>query len=202
MTTVPILGIDMKLKDLFNLQEMAFSAGTFPEYADWQIDIMINRMKDAEVITQLRDNCWLCKMDDYMLIKKGEEVVCWMMVGDIKIAGTTYKHVDMFYVFPQYRKTGAGQWLFMAVRSHFNMPFVADHGISKGGEGMILSGKLKGYNHMFILNKKTGEKQPIDNLVVDDPDYCYLFETVEIRFGIPTPGFDKPPIFYELFESF
>lgn len=190
----------MKLQDLF---EMVASAGMFPEYNPNMLPIIVNRLSQAKPLQQIRDNCTLCQLDNYFVLKKQDQVVGWMMVSDVVINNQPYKHVDMFYIIPEYRKTGAGQWLFFAVRQHFgDIAFVADQGISSGGEGMIISGKLKGYNNMYVLNKKTGEKNKIDNLVIDDPDCCYLFETATLQLGIPTPGFEEPIVFYEYFDPF
>src|SRR5690606_33604591 len=131
------------------------------------------------------------------------EIVGWVQLSPIQINQKNYLHIDIFYILPTYRNSGAAQWLFFAVKQYSGQPIIADGAISTSAEKMLIKAITNKLNNVFVLDKVTGKKQQFDGQLINDENLCYLFERVNVEMGyIGLPGSTSLDTFYMLFENF
>jgi len=155
---------DIKILFQTVLKEMAYKTGLdFPVYTSQQLEDVIYYFKSASHITNLEQDgrFSLYKKDNFYILrdKEGDITYGWANVSPITLNQTTYQHLQLIYVLPQYRKTGVSKVLFHGIKQTTNTPIVIDGPIFKAGEKFIDSlSKTEHYN-IWVFNKKTNTKQ-------------------------------------------
>ena len=182
----------------------AFTAGPLPSIssADYQSSygpLLASATKAADV----RANLELFNYNNriYLLVKDKTTIIANLNLSPVKIAGKQYLHVDGIFVREEFRKKQALYWLLYSVKEVLTLPLVADGAIFSDGQALILAIKKHSMFNAKRLDKNTGEKFPLTDLI-HDYDSCYIFESTKLGFGIDFfKGTDLPFVWYPLFEE-
>lgn len=147
----------MKLKDLV---EMAFKTGTtFPGYTPDQLQIALNSFKDAEELTKCEDGKFcLIKNGSFYALKRVDDsqILGWTQLQDVDLNGEAYKHVNIIYTIPEFRKAGVAFLLLHTLKEIMNTPLLLDGAVFNDGEAFINSLSQRKVFSIKTLNKKTG----------------------------------------------
>jgi hypothetical protein len=182
----------------------AYNFCDFPEPDDY--DYLIKVMTaNSHQIAEVNVGVTLHKNLNWYFLKKGDDVVGGIKLSPITISGKNYRHVDVVYILPQFRKTSAIKWLLYAVKETESDPVVADGAIFTGGQQLINSLIRHNATNVYSLSKSTGEKRKLKaGELINDSDQCYLFEANNLGFGKDCFGGPSGWIWYStaLFENF
>jgi len=192
--------------------EFATEAFSGPEFPDEKVDhkFVDSQIHDATKLMDVSSSLSLWQKGEFFVLKKDQSVVVgYVKMSEIEfitLPKQIFNHIDLVYILPEFRKTPAIKWLIYAVKEKAKYPVVADGAIFKGGQDLILSMKKLGMSRIFAFNKITGQKQELSGLI-NDPDYCYIFESTRLGFGKNYFNEDQTPeldgwVWYPLFEDF
>ena len=156
--------------------------GTFP---DNKVDLRyLNLEIDGAIkLSDISGSLSLWKKDKYLILKKDQTTpIGFVKISRDRILDNIYSHIDLIYIFPEFRKTSAIKYLLYAVKELAEDPIIADGAIFAGGRGLIKSLGKYGMVEPKVLNKVTGE---VSKLLepINDPDLCYIFESTRLGFG-------------------
>jgi hypothetical protein len=158
----------------------AFSFGDWPETGTARMEELFSTAKKIKQIATDRfmwvgDNGWY-------FISKNDTLVGGIKFANKLIAGNAYKHVDVIYIMPEYRKTSAAYWLIYAIKEIIALPIIADGAIFTDGQDLIAALIKHKASRVSAINTKTGEVSPL-NGPINDTTLAYLFEANNLGFG-------------------
>lgn len=144
------------------LEEMAYRTGSlYREYTPEQIAQVIQYTKDAKEVTKLEDGgaFALYQKDNFYILRDGEGNITygWIGISDTTFHQKSYKHLDIVYILPQFRKKGLSQILFHAVKEIVNAHIIIDGPVFARGEDFINSLAKRSLITARVHDKKTGQ---------------------------------------------
>jgi hypothetical protein len=158
----------------------AFSFGDWPETGT---DRIVALFQTAKKIKQVAKNYFIWVGDNgWYFLSKGDTLVGGIKFVNKLIAGDVYKHVEVIYILPEYRKTSAAYWLVYAIKEIIAVPIIADGAIFTGGQELIASLIKHKASRVSAINTKTGEKFALSG-EINDTELAYLFEANNLGFG-------------------
>lgn len=164
--------------------EFAAEATQFGEFPDNKVDhqFIQAEINDATKVEDISDTLSLWQKDKYLILKKEQSAVGFVKISRDRLLDKIYSHIDLIYIFPEYRKTSAIKWLIYSVKEHAKDPVIADGAIFASGQELINSLGKYGMAEPSVLNKVTGEKTKLVE-PLNDPDLCYIFESTKLGPG-------------------
>jgi hypothetical protein len=186
------------------LQELGV-AGEFADYSQEQIDGVVEYVRDAPEITKFEGgNFSLHKKDKYYIIKKNDQLVGWLTLGDNTYDGQQYYTFELIYILPQFRKTKATLLLVYGVKELLDKPVIVDGMLFVDGKDLLNAVYARDRFKISTVDKKTGERTPYrpSDLVVDMDKNFVIIESTNFGFYFNDrlPGDPNHKICISLFE--
>jgi hypothetical protein len=154
--------------------------GDWPESGP---DRITKLFQTAKKIKQIAKQYYIWVSDNgWYFLSKGDELTGGIKFSNKLIVGNAYKHVEVIYILPEYRKTSAAHWLIYGIKEIIALPIIADGAIFTGGQELITALIKHKASRVSSINTKTGEISPLNGLI-NNPDLAYLFEANNLGFG-------------------
>lgn len=166
------------------LQELGV-AGEFTEYSSEQLAGVVDYVKDASEITKFEGGKFsLHKKDKYYIIKKNDQLVGWLTLGDNTYDGQQYYTFELIYILPQFRKTKATLLLVYGVKELLDKPVIVDGMLFADGKDLLNAVYTRDRFKISTVDKKTGERTPYTpaDLVIDKDKNFVIIESTNFGF--------------------
>jgi hypothetical protein len=180
-------------------------AGEFQEYSPEQIAGVVTYVADAPELTKFEGGKFsLHKKDKYYILKKNDQLVGWLTLGDTTYLGQQYYSFDLIYIMPQYRNTRATLLLVYGVKELLDKPIIVDGMLFVKGRELLNAVYTRDRYKISTVDKKTGERtryRPSDLVVDKDKNFVIIESTgMGLHFDDQLPGQNPYKMYFSLFE--
>lgn len=191
----------MKLRDLY---EMAFKTGTkFPDYNEDQLKNAVEALAGAKELTKCEDGkfCVIESTHGFYALKRihDSRILGWVQLQDMTFHNKEYKHINIIYTIPEFRKAGVAFLLLHALKEILHKPLLMDNAVFNDGEAFVNSLLQRKVFSIKTLNKQTGdtkEYQPGDIPLHDNTVSAIIIENIKDGlYGQYLPGSDVKTYF-------
>jgi hypothetical protein len=176
----------------------AINHGVFPEPKN--LEYLIKLAEESDTTIQVQPELFILNNKEWYFLKNKNDIQGAVKLSKLVAAGKEYNHVDVIYVFPEFRKTKAIYNLIYYTKEIVNAPTLVDGAIFKDGQQLLSRLAKSNLARVSILDKTTGEKTPFDT-TINDLDKCYILESTTLGFGKQIfPGTENYT-WFQLFEE-